>query len=216
MKHIKYYAWIYFGLTIAAITSYQICISPGNKVGDKSVKKTYSHTNGTAKKQTFYVQEESSAKIPVKKQLSPEGLAAQQKYREAKARSVGAAAKLSALYTPEYCAKAADAKMKLRDKHYQKLFDSWELDAKVKSDVIRVLREREVRIVNNAGYYLRGSHNLKDVRKLNSSDKTEDLVAKELLSLHLDASQASEILKLARSLDRDDARLAEGILRAQR
>lgn len=212
MKSYKNYAWLYISLTVVAITGYLIWVSLEGKNGIIAAKNNSSRTNDTAKKQILSVQEESAAKIPMKKQLSPKGLVAQQRYHEAKARSDSAAVKLGSLYTPEYCAKAADAKMKLRVKHYQNLFDSWNLDAKAKSEVIRVLREREMRMVKNAGDYLRGSHSLNDLREKNSSDKAEDWVSKELLSLHLDESQVTELLKLVRMLDKEEAALAADVL----
>jgi len=185
--------------------------------GNVASKTVSSRTNDAPKKQFVSTQSDSTVtSVRIKKQISQEGLAAQQRYHEAKARSDATSAKLGNLYTPEYCASAADAKMKLRDKHYQKLFDSWRLDAKTKSDVFGVLREREMRLVKNSGDYLRGSHSLKDVREKTSYDQTEDWVSKELLSLHLDESQATELLKLVKRLDKEEFAMASDLLRMQR
>ncbi|MFO1437102.1 MAG: hypothetical protein U1F81_02195 [Verrucomicrobiaceae bacterium] len=203
----------YLVLTVIAVVGYSLWVGDDknfNSIAPKTPPLGNSSSNEETKRTASVIVESSRTST---KQLSAEGVAAKQRYEEAKARSKALFGELGKTYTPEYLSLVAEAKMKLRAKKFDNLFSSWNLDSATRTKVLEILNEREKRLAGNRGNYLRGSQTAKETKDKKAFDQAERLISKELLMVYLGDRQATDILQLVEKLEQDEFAAARERLR---
>ena len=214
MSLIKHLPWFLAGIPVAALIGYSFWPEPEPKAVSVAAQPI------SVSKQGNPTPPKRAADGSRIKELSPEEIAARKRYNEAKAkadasrkRADASFKKLAENFTPEYCTRMADGIMKRRDAGYQKHFDSWNLDDRTAQQALEIMREREIRRLQNQGKYFRNAYASASVKQKTISDQTEDSVSQEELSLLLGAARGTELLNAAIQTDKDELASALQLLR---
>jgi hypothetical protein len=210
MKLIKHLPWLLAGLPVAAIIGFSLRSDPGQSARPPASKAVSAATVSIAKDQDTSSPQFAADGSRIKPPSLTE-IAARQRYQEAKQRvdeskerRVEGFKKLAEKYTPEFIARTADGLMQRRGAGYQKLFASWNLDAQTIHEALGIMREREIRLLENRGNYFKDSSTVESGKKVAFDNQTEDLTSREELSLLLGESRATEILNAAKQMLKDE------------
>jgi hypothetical protein len=210
MKLPKHLPWLLAAFLVAAIIGFSLRYNPVQGAHPPALKTIITpiaaasnvNTKGHDSMSAQYAPDGSRIKEP-----SLEEVAARKRFQESKKkadeskeRSVASLKKAAEKYTPEFIARVADSTMKRRDREYQKLFSSWNLNSQQMNEALDILRVREVKLLENRGNFFQDSSTANSAKKVVFDGQTEDLVSLEQLSLLLGESRATELVNTAKQL----------------
>ncbi len=214
MKPLKYLPWFFAALPIVAIIWFLFPATPLDKAGAKAPELSANKPQSSGIRSSELAPDGSRIKPP-----TPEEIEARKRYAEAKKRldeskkrSVETAKKLANLSTPEYRERAADGIMRGRDQGYRNLFASWNIDSKTVNEALAIIRERQLRLIEDRTAYYHNSGPEKARKEFEFNKEMENSLAQMQLINLLGKSRASELFAAEKRMR--EAELAEAAARA--